>query len=370
MKFIAIRANIKEAVSVIEKAVGENTNLPILKNILIRVDDGVITFSATNLEIAITHKVAGKAIEDGTLTVPLSLLSSLIGNIQSDRLNFEKKENNLEIATDNYNAVVNGMPSDDFPSTPKIKNEENYIEIKSAFLKEAIQQIAVASQYSDLRPELNSIFFNFSLESLVLASTDGFRLAEKAIPSNLFIAKNKEPFKMLIPLRTGLEVARIMRDEDMVKIYQDENQVLFKTEQTEMISRLVEGSFPDYSAIVPHEFAAEIVVERDEFLNAIKLAGVFGQKNSEVKIKIHHNKKAIEINSADQALGENSHILPAKIKGDIPEVFFNWRYLSDPLKSVKTAEVFLGLQEDAGPALIRSVSDTSYFYVLKPILKS
>ena len=370
MKFIAIRTNIKDAISTIEKAVGENTNLPILKNILIEAENNTITFSATNLEIAITHCVAGKVIENGKITVPLGLFSSLIGNIQSDRLNFEKKENNLEIATDNYNAVINGMPADDFPITPKIKNTEGYIEIKSITLKEAIQQVTVASQYSDLRPELNSVLFNFSLESLILASTDGFRLAERSIAANLFTAKKKEPFKMLVPLRTSLEVARIMRDEEIVRIYQDENQVLFKTDQTEIISRLVEGSFPDYSAIVPQEFAAEIVVDRNEFLNAIKLAGVFGQKNSEVKIKIHQNKKAIEINSADQALGENNHILPAKIKGDIPEVFFNWRYLSDPMKSIKMEEVFLGLQDDAGPALIRSVSDISYFYVLKPILKS
>ena len=370
MKFIAIRANIKDAVSVIEKAVGENTNLPILKNILIEAEDNTITFTATNLEIAIAHRVAGKVIENGKLTIPLALFASLIGNIQSDRLNFEKKGNNLEIATDNYSAVINGMPADDFPITPKIKNTENYLEIKHVFLKEAIQQVTVASQYSDLRPELNSVLFNFSLESLVLASTDGFRLAEKSIPSSSFGTKKKEPFKMLVPLRTALEVSRIMRDEEVVRIYQDENQVLFKTDQTEMISRLVEGSFPDYSAIVPHEFSAEIVVERDEFLNAIKLAGVFGQKNSEVKIKIHQNKKAIEISSADQALGENNNTLPAKIKGDIPEVFFNWRYLSDPMKGIKTEDVFIGLQEDAGPALIRSVSDASYFYVLKPILKS
>jgi DNA polymerase-3 subunit beta len=370
MKFIAIRSNIKDAISVVEKAVGENTNLPILKNILIEAENNIITFTATNLEIAITHKVAGKVIEDGKITVPLALFSSLIGNIQSDRLNFEKKENTLEITTDNYSAAINGMPADDFPGTPKIKNNEGYLEIKNAFLREAIQQTTVASQYSDLRPELNSVLFNFSLESLVLASTDGFRLAEKSIPANLFVIKKKEPFKMLVPLRASLEIARIVREDEAVKIYQDENQVLFKTEQTEMISRLIEGSFPDYSAIVPHEFAAEIVVERDEFMNALKLAGVFGQKNSEVKIKIHQNKKAIEISSADQALGENNHILPAKITGDIPEVFFNWRYLSDPMKSIKTEDVFLGLQEEAGPALIRATSDTSYFYVLKPILKS
>lgn len=369
MKFIAIRSNIKDAISIIEKATGENQNLPILKNILIEAGEGGILFMATNLEIAIKHYVAGKIIEAGKITAPLALLSGLIGNIQSDRLNFEKKGNDIEIATDNYNATIHGMPADDFPITPKIKGEEGYLEIKGAFLREAIQQVTVASQYSDLRPELNSIFFNFSLESLKLASTDGFRLAEKTIPANLFTAKKLEPFTVLVPLKTGLEINRIFKDDETIRISMDENQILFKTEKTELVSRLIEGSFPDYSAIVPHDFTSEVVVDREEFANAIKLSGVFGQKNSEVKINAHQNKKAIEMRSADQALGENVYTLPAKIKGEPGEIYFNWRYLADPLKAIKTDDILLGLQEEANPVLIRSTSDTSYFYVLKPILK-
>lgn len=370
MKFIALRSNVKEAISVIEKAIGENTNLPILKNILIEAKDGVIIFSATNLEIAISHKVTGKIIEDGRVSPPLNLLSSLIGNIQSDRLNFEAKGNNLEVTTDNYNAVVNGLPPDDFPITPAIKNKELFIAIKGAIIKEAIQQVVVASQYSDLRPELNSILFNFSIENLVLAATDGFRLAEKSLPSNLFSSKNKEPFKMLVPLRTALEMARVVREEEEVKLFWDENQVLAATESTELISRLIEGNFPDYSGIIPIEFGAEVVVNREEFAAAVRLAGVFGQKNSEVKMRIHENKKAVEVASADQALGENMQTLPAKIKGDMGDMFFNWRFLADAMKGIKTEDVFFGLQEDAGPALIRSTSDNSYFYILKPILKA
>ena len=370
MKFVALRSNIKEAISLIEKAVGENSNLPILKNILIEAGDGVILFTATNLEIAITHKVAGKIIEDGKVAPPLALFSSLIANIQSDRLNFESKENNLEITTDNYSAVINGLSPEDFPITPAIKESDRFIEIKGTILKEAIQQVVAAAQFSDLRPELNSVFFNFSFDSLILAATDGFRLTEKTLPTNLFATKNKETFKLLIPLRTTLEAARIIKDEDEVRLIWDENQVLIKTEKTELISRLIEGSFPDYSGIIPHEFGAEVVVNREEFTSAIKLAGVFGQKNSEVKMSIHANKKAVEIVSADQALGENSNILPAKIKGEIDEVYFNWRYLADAMKGIKTEDVFLGLQKDAGPALIRSTSDSSYFYILKPILKA
>ena len=370
MKFIALRTNIKDAISIIEKASGENQNLPILKNILIEAKENMILFSATNLEVAITHNVAGKVIEAGKITAPISLLSGLIGNIQSDRLNFEKKGNDVEVATDNYSAVIHGMSPEDFPITPKVKDGSGHIEIKAAFLKEAIQQVTVASQYSDLRPELNSILFNFSLENLRLASTDGFRLAEKTLPANLFTAKKIEPFKILVPLKTGLEITRIFKDDELLQITMDESQILFKTEKTELISRLIEGSFPDYSAIVPHDFTSEIVVDREEFANAVKLSGIFGQKNSEVKINAHQNKKAIEMRSADQALGENVYTLPAKIKGEPGETYFNWRYLADPLKAIKTDDIFMGLQEEANPVLIRSTSDTSYYYVLKPILKA
>jgi DNA polymerase-3 subunit beta len=370
MKFIAIRSNIKDAISIIEKATGENQNLPILKNVLIEASESAILFATTNLEIAIKHNVAGKVIEPGKTTAPLALLSGLIGNIQSERLNFEKKGNDVEIATDNYSAVIHGMPPDDFPITPKIKSSDGFIEIKGAFLREAIQQVTVASQFSDLRPELNSILFNFSLEELKLASTDGFRLAEKTIPANLFTAKKVEPFKVLVPLKTSLEITRIFKDDELVRITMDENQVLFQSEKTELMSRLIEGSFPDYSAIVPHEFTAEIVVDREEFANAIKLSGIFGQKNSEVKITTHQNKKAIEMRAADQALGENVYTLAAKIKGEPGETYFNWRYLADPLKAIKTDDIFMGLQDESSPVLVRSTSDTSYYYVLRPILKS
>jgi DNA polymerase-3 subunit beta len=370
MKFVAIRSNIKEAISLIERASGENSNLPILKNVLIETGSDGISFTATNLELAITCHVSGKVIESGKITIPLSLFSNLITNIQSDRLNFDQKGNALEVKTDNYNATLQGLPAVDFPITPKIKDSAEYVEIKGTILKEAIQQAAVASQFSDLRPELNAILVEFSLDSLKLAATDGFRLAERSLPQNLFTAKNAEPFRLLIPLKTSQEILRMSRDEELIKIFHDENQVLVKSDRAELISRLAEGNFPDYSQIIPKKFVTEVVVDREEFANAIKLAGVFGQKTSELKISVHPNKKAIEVSSADQALGENSYLLPAKIKGEGMEVFFNWRYLADPIKTMRAEELFMGFQEENNPALFRPMGDSSYFYILRPILKS
>lgn len=344
MKLIAIRSNIKDAVSAVEHAAGGNPNLPILQNVLIEATSEGITLTATNLELAITYHVSGKVIENGKVTVPLAPFSNLIMNIQSDRLNFNKKENSLEIKTDNYTAKLQGLPHEDFPVTPKIKNTKEYIEIKSLFIKEAIQQASIASQFSDLRPELNSLLFDFSIDNLKLAATDGFRLAEKTIPQKLFQTTYQEPFKVLVPLKTTQEVMRMSKDEEAMRIFKDENQIVFRTDRAEVISRLTEGNFPDYSSIIPKKFTTEAAVNNNEFMNAIKLASVFGQKNSEVKISVQPNKKIIEVSSADQSLGENTYLLPAKLKGEALEVFFNWRYLNDPLRAIKTEEVFIGFQ--------------------------
>ena len=142
------------------------------------------------------------------------------------------------------------------------------------------------------------------------------------------------------------------------------------TEKIELISRLSEGNFPDYSSIIPKSFVTEVTVNRKEFLNAIKLASVFSQKSNELKITVNPAKKAIEVSSADQAMGENAYLLPAKLKGDALDVFFNARYLFDAVKSAEGQDAFLGFQEDANPALIKSFSDASYMHILKPILKA
>ncbi len=369
MQFIALRSNVKDAISTIERASGENLNLPILRNVLISITDA-ISFTATNLDISITSRLSGKVIEKGNITVPIALLSNLINNIQGDRLNFEKKDESLTIKTDNYQATIQGIPAEEFPVTPQVGGGGETLGIKGALLKDALQETIVAAQFSDLRPELNTILFDFALDTIKLVATDGFRLAEKTIPQNLFSSSHKEPFKILIPLKTGQEAARIIKKDEMVKISHGESQVVFRTDGAELISRLVEGSFPDYLPLIPKEFSLEAVVNREEFLNAIKLASIFGQRTNEVKIAAAANKKVIEVSSSDQSLGENSYLIPAKIKGDAAETFFNWRYLADPVRAMEGEELFIGLQEEGNPALLRPSGDASYLYILKPILKS
>ncbi|MEK7195339.1 MAG: DNA polymerase III subunit beta [Patescibacteria group bacterium] len=368
MKFIVIRTNLKDGISVIDRVGGVNLNLPILKNTLIEVSNNKIKLTATDLEIAINYFVSGKIIENGSVTVPISVLSSVINNIQSDRLNIEKKSGNkLLIKTDNYEAVIHGSPIDDFPITPKIDESNGYLETKSDLLKEAINQVLVSTQFSDLRPELNSVLFNFDLENLKLAATDSFRLSEKRINKDKLGTNRNNGFRIMVPLKTASELSRSLREDETVRIYNNENQILFKTNQFELLSRLIEGNFPDYEAIIPKKFDAEIIINKQELTNAIKLAGIFGSKNHEIKIVPRDGKKVIEIKSSDQALGENNYILSAKVDGSFKETIFNWRYIMDVLKVLNGEEVQFSINNDGNPAQIKDSGDGSYFYILKPI---
>lgn len=367
MKFIVVKDNIKNGLSIISKAGGVNIDLPIIKNALIDTQENKIKLTSTDLEIAITYFVNGKVIENGKFTVPINTLLSVVGNIQSERLNIEKNGNQLEIKTDNYEAKIQGSPADEFPITPKIKNQDNFIEIKSDILRNSLNQVLIASQFSELRPELNSILFDFSLSSLKIVGTDSFRLAEKTISDGQFTTNHKKVFKLLIPLKTAQELVRILKNDQILRIYHDDSQILFKTEQLELLSRLVEGNFPDYGAIIPKDFDAEIIINKKDFINSLKLICIFSGKSNEVKLKVKNNNKVLEMVSSDQSLGENSYLLTAKIDGKPREVIFNWRYINDVLSVLDSDDVFLGINGDDEPAEIKSPGDGSYIYVLKPI---
>lgn len=371
MKVVVMRSNLKEGLSAVEKASGDNLNLPVLKYAHLEAQEDGVKLTATNLEIAITYLVSGKVLEKGKVNVPISTFLSIINNLQSERLNLERRGNQLEVKTDNYEAEIQTLPADDFPIIPKIKNDQDYLELESEILKEALSQVVVATQFSDLRPELNNVLFDFSLDSLKLVGTDSFRLAEKTLGAALFKSKHTQRFRFLVPLKTCHELLRVLKEEGLVRIYHDQNQILFKTNQFEFVSRLVDANFPEYTAIIPKKFDAELTVKREELANALKLAGVFSSQTSEVKIRAASGDRALEIYSANREVGENKYVLSTKIQGRLGEVGFNWRYLADGLKVLKTEDIFWGVNEaDNRPSVVKSQNDASYFYILMPILKT
>jgi len=351
----------------VEKAVSENNNLPILKNVLLKTDNNQIRISTTNLDLAISKSILGKIIEEGGITVPFSTLYSIVNNSDSERISLEQDNNTLILKTDNYEAKIQGLNEEEFPIIPKIENSKNYLEIEPAILKNSILKVLSAAQISEIRPEISGILLDFQLTILKLAATDSFRLAEKTLASNQFGANFNRGFKIIIPLKTTQEILRVFKENQSISIFVDSNQILLKTNDLELISRLIDGVYPDYEQIIPKDIETEIQVEREPLINAVKLVSSFSGKNNDIKLKVK-DKKILEIYSASQYLGENHYLVPAKVNGpDFKEVAFNWRYLMDGLKALDSEKIIFGLNGENKPAILKSPEDVSYFYILMPI---
>jgi len=372
MKIIILKNHLKSGLEIISKIGSESSSitLPILKSFLIETIDNKIKLSMTNLEIAITCYIPGKIIECGSLVIPFNIFNSIITNLQTERINLDSKDNYLIIKTDNYQAKIHGNTKEEFPIIPQI-NSQAFLEFPTAVLKKTLSSVISAAQISEVKPELSGILFDFQVNSLKLAATDSFRLAEKNIINTQFKSNIEQGFKVIIPLKTIQEVNRIFKEEDdQISVYFEPNQVLFKTENSEIISRLISGDFPEYQTIIPQSSETEIVLNKEQLINAIKLTSSFTDRLNEVKISVKESAKNIEVFSFNQILGENQYLIPAKIKGTPLEIVFNWRFLLDGVKVLDSENIFLGLNGDNKPVLIKSPGDISYFYILMPIKSS
>lgn len=368
MKVIVLKTNLKEGLMAVERGVTESNTLPILKNVLVKTFNNRIKIDSTNLEIGISRFISGKIIENGSVTIPFQILLGIVNNLDAERINLETEGNNLIIKTDNYEAKIQGISPEEFPIIPKISNLDYYLEINSDFIKKSISKVITCCHISEIRPEISGVFFDFQMTVLKLAATDSFRLAEANIFSNHFKTNFIRGFKLVIPLKTAQEIIRIFADNQNITIHVDPNQILFKNDDSELISRLIEGEYPDYNQIIPKELKTEILLEKNKFTNALKLVSNFSGRVNDIKIKLKDGKKVMEVYSSSQYLGENNYMVPVKVKGeDFDEIKFNWRFLIDGLKTLESENILFGVNNDAKPALLKSAEDDSYFYILMPI---
>lgn len=373
MNLIVLKNNLKEGLSIISGTHKENSNLPVLKNFLLEAFEDKLKISSTDLEIGVSYIISAKIIQDGSVTIPYSVFSQIIYNLTSERINLETKGSSILITTDNYKAKISTTPKDDYPIIPEIKeNKKSFFQIDTVYFIESISSVFSACQVSDIRPELGGIFFVYKGESINLAATDSFRLAEKTIPSKKFEADLKNEASYIIPFRTVQELIKIFssKTDGKMKIYFENNQVFFEENQILFVSRLIEGKFPDYELVIPKNFNTEVIIDKNDLSGALKLAGSLSNRLNEVKFVTDESLKNITILSSSQEFGESEYVLPAKIKGESARVTFNWKFVLDGLKNIKQNNVFFGFNGEEKPSLIKSPDDPSYLYIVMPIKSS
>lgn len=368
MKLILFRDNLKNGLLVVERAVADSSHLPILKNVLVRTINNKIQLTTTNLELAVTKFISGKIIEEGALSVPFALFYSIVNNTTHDRINLERHDTSFLIKTDNYEAKMQGVAAEDFPIVPRMDYTDRFMEIDPIIFQDALQQVINAAHISDIRPEISGVLFDFQITALKLVATDSFRLAEKVIDGSKFKHTFESGFKAIIPLRTAQELLRVISRAMPLRIHYDGSQMLFVSDDMELMSRVIDGAYPDYEQIIPRESETEVTVDRAHLMNAVKLVSNFSGKTNDVRITMDSEGKVVKVHSVNQFLGENNYLVPARVTGvsfaDIP---FNWRYLLDGLKSMSAESVVMKLNGGSRPALFRPAQDNSFLYIVMPI---
>ncbi|MFA6146498.1 MAG: DNA polymerase III subunit beta [Patescibacteria group bacterium] len=370
MKFSCLQENLSQGLNTVSHLAGINkSGLPILNNILISTEKGGLKLSSTNLEIAIETIIRAKIEEEGTFTVPSQIFNNYINLLPlGEVLNLEIKDNELIIEAKNQTAKIKGSSSEEFPIIPQIEKKEKII-IESKILKDALEKIIFTISPNEIRMEISGVLFTLNYpkdKNLTIVGTDSYRLAEKSIV--LKELSVKEIKNIIIPAKTLQELLKIIKNEDNVEIYLLENQILFIYQNTELVSRLISGIYPDYKQIIPQNFKTKTLLNKDDFLKTVKAASFFTKSGiNDIFLKLIAKKNQVQISSLNNQVGENKAVLEGEISGEDNEIVFNYRYLLDGLINLGGEEVNIEVTNDNTAAVIRSVSDESYLYLIMPI---
>ena len=371
MHLICLKENLKQALNITERIIGRNLTLPILNNLLLSIENNKLKISSTNLEVGINCWVTGKIKEKGNITVPAKLINDFINNLPNKKVELKAKNKQLEIKCEKFKANIKSLPAEDFPIIPKIKGKP-LIKINGNILKNGFSQVVEIASLSESRPEISGIYVKFEKNLIKLAATDSFRLAEKNIETKINHLSDQS---IIIPQRTAQELIRILGEKDPslegqeqeVEVILSGNQILFDFGYVQLISRLIEGKFPDYQQLIPNSFQNQLTISREELVNNIRIASLFSGKINDIKVFLNPKKSQVEISARDTDLGENKSQIETKIEGEEIEIVFNHRYLLDGLNHILSDKVFLGLNNTTQPVVIRPVGDLSYTYVVMPI---
>jgi len=376
MKVLILQEKLKEGLNIIERISSKSLTLPILNNVLISTEKNFLNLSATDLEIGINWWVLTKIEKQGKITIPSHLFFNFINLLPNKKINLEIKDNNLLIESENYKTQIKGFSAEEFPLIPRITEGES-ASIECFSFCQGLNQIADIAVPSTARPEISGLFFLFQKNQITIAATDSFRLGEKKI----FLKNNtslKQDYSLILPQKTAKELINIFGEKKgEIKMYFSPNQVMFEylMEETphpkiQIVSRLIEGEYPNYQEIIPKKYKTQLILDKNEFLNQIKTASLFSGKINEVKIKADPKDRKVEVFSQSPDIGEHRSSILGKIKGEPIEVSFNHRFLLDGLLSIKSSEVAFEMSGESGPGALKPVADDSYIYVVMPIKSS
>ena len=373
MKIIVSRPALKQALAIVHRAVGSRSTLPVLSHVLIASDQGRLKLVGTDLNMAISHWIGASILEGGEITVPAKLLTDVVAGLSGDQITLTTREERaeLKLACGRDTTTIRGFDADEFPSIPLITTEP-IATIPGTVLAEALAQVAFAAATDESRPVLAGVRLRFCADGLLLTAADGFRLADRKIPLEPSIHRTHGV--EVIVIKSALRELPAIIDSDtpvQIRINTSAAQVWFTTADTELIARVIDGSYPDVQRIIPTQHTTRAVIDTAALRQAVKLAKIFAttESASVVKLELHPNNDGpgqLHL-SARVEDGDNAGTIDAVISGPQGRIALNVRYLAEVLDCIDTPHVVIELQTEQAPLVIKPSGTTAYTHVIMPM---
>jgi DNA polymerase-3 subunit beta len=368
VKLSVMQENLARGLSVVSRAVSNRSTLPVLANVLLKTEDAGLKLTATNLEIGITYWVPGKIETDGATTVPAKLLTDLVNSLPAgDRVDLELQTGDvLHLRCGRFESHIKGIDADEFPAIGAA-GERPTTRIAQNVLRQALAETAFAAASDEARPILTGVLARFEGDKLTLAAADNYRIAVKTIP----ILDAVPETSVVIPARALNELARVLADVDdpvEVVLAGGRNQILFHLDGIDLVSRLIDGQFPNYQQVVPTSHTTRAILDREELLRAVRPAALIAHESANiVKLQVSADGEPGITVSANAEVGDHVGQVEASVEGDGTTIAFNARYLADVLTNVAADQFALELNGPLSPGVFKPIGDDQYIHVVMPV---
>ena len=372
MKVTCLQENLAKGLGIVSRAVALRSTLPITANVLLATDHGRIKLAATNLDIALSCWIGGQIEDEGAITVPSRLLTDFVNSLPAEKisLTLSPRSKQVKLVCARNEATIGGMDADDFPPIPSVEGDT--LEIDAKTLREAITQVVFSAATDDSRPVLTGVDIVVEGDQLTLAAADGFRLAVRTLKLKKKVAERQE---VIVPSRALSELNRLLQDQEepiQMTFNANKTQVLFKLKDIELVAQLIQGTFPDYSRLIPKEWGSRAVVEVRDFLQETKIASIFARDGSGiVRITFQNSEDGapgkMTVSARADEIGDNEGSLDAAVEGEASKIAFNGKYLQEVLAVLDGGRVALETTGPSQPGVIRPLDSDNYVHVVMPM---
>jgi len=366
MNLTIAKEHLINGLQAVQNVVNVRTTLPILSNVLIKADGDRIEFTATDLDVTVSSSVEAKVKKGGSTTVPVKKLFGIIRELNNPEIEIEVDDKNVcSVRSGASFYKINGLPAEEFPPLPKFKEDKKVI-LPQDKMRGMLKKTSFAISNDESRYVLNGIFISLKEHKLTMVATDGRRLALADEEVDL---SEKSQGEFIIPSKAVGELNRLLLDKGDLELRYSENQASFtlkddKGHSVLIISKLIEGNYPNYRQVIPAEAKERIALVREEFLHALRRAEIMtSDKANSVKLSFTKNNLAITANSPE--IGEARETLAINYKGKDMAIAFNPKYMIDPLNALSEEEVFLELIDELSPGVFKI--NGPFLYVVMPM---